>query len=67
MIYDNIGAIGGLRMTSSNQVYANYDQFAPHFSMACNTKQRVWVPNLKLLGPVKTELWVKEVGELSVM
>ena len=59
--------IGGLHMTSSKHDYANYDQFAPNFDMVCKTVQRVSVPNLKLFGPIKTELWTKEVGTFSIM
>ena len=33
--------------------------------MAYETIQRVSVPNLKLFGPSKTELWAKEGGEFS--
>ena len=29
--------------------------------------QRVFVPNLKIFGPVKTELQTKEVGEFSTI
>ena len=29
--------------------------------------QCVSVPDLKLFGPMNTELWAKEVGEFSVM
>ena len=47
--------------------YVNYDQFAPNFDMACKTMQHVSVPNLKLCGKMKTELWTKEVWEFSVM
>ena len=35
--------------------------------MAYETTQRVSVPNLKLFGPMKTNLWAKEVGEFSIM
>ena len=28
--------------------------------------QRLSVSNLKLFGPMKTELWAKEVGEFSI-
>ena len=31
------------------------------------TIQCVSVPNLNLFGPMKTELWVKEVGKFSIM
>ena len=44
---------------------ANYDRFAQIF--VCKTMQRVFVPNLKLFGPTKTELWAKEVGEFSII
>ena len=44
-----------------------YDQFVPNFGMACRTIQRVYVPNLKSFGPVKTELQAKEVREISIM
>ena len=27
----------------------------------------VSVPNLKLFGPTKTDLWAKEIGEISIM
>ena len=37
----------GLHMTSPKN-YVNYDQFAPNFSMAYKTIQRVSVPNLQL-------------------
>ena len=47
--------------------YANYDQFAPNFDMACKTIQHVSVPNLKLFEPNKTKLWEKEVGRFSIM
>ena len=53
-------------MTSSKHDYANYDQFAPNFDMVYKTMQRVSVPNLKLFGPMKTEIWAKEVGEFSI-
>ena len=49
-------------MTSPMHDYANYDQFAPNFDI-----QRVSVPNLKLFGPMITELWAKKVGEFSIM
>ena len=35
--------------------------------MVFKTIQRVSVPNLELFGPMNTELWAKEVEELSVM
>ena len=35
---------------------ANYDKFAPNFDIAYKTIQRVSVPNLNLLRPMKTEL-----------
>ena len=35
--------------------------------MVCNAIRHVSVPNLKLCGSMKTELWAKEVGESSVM
>ena len=35
--------------------------------MACKTIQRVSVSSLKLFGPIKTELWAKEVGEFSII
>ena len=54
-------AIGGLQMTSSKHDYANYDQFAPNFDVAYKTIQRVFVPNLKLFGPMNTELWAKKL------
>ena len=47
--------------------YANYDQFAQKFEMAYKTILLVSVPNLKLFGSMKTELWAKEVREFSVM
>ena len=47
--------------------YANCDQFALNFDMVCKTIHCVSVPNLKLFGPMKTELWAKEVGEFSIM
>ena len=31
------------------------------------TIQRVSVPNLRLFGSMKTELWAKEAGEFSIM
>ena len=46
--------------------YVNYDQFAPNSGMACKTMQRVSVPNLRVFGQIKTELWAKQVGELSL-
>ena len=58
--------IGGLHTTSSKHDWANYDQFAPNFDMACKTIL-VSVPNLKLFGSMKTELWAEEVGEFSIM
>ena len=54
-------------MTSSKHDYANYDHFAPNFNMVYNTIQYVSVSNLKLFGPMTTELWGKEVEELSIM
>ena len=59
--------IGGLHMTSSKHDYATDDQFATNFDMASKTIQCVFVSNLKLFGPIKTELWAKEVGEFSIM
>ena len=35
--------------------------------MAHWTIQRVSVPNLKLLGSTKTELWAKKVGDFSIL
>ena len=35
--------------------------------MVYKTIQGVSIPNLKLFGPVKAELWAKEVGEFSIM
>ena len=35
--------------------------------MAYNTIQCVFVPNTKLFGSIKTELWAKEVGKFSIM
>ena len=46
--------------------YANYHQFATNTDMACKTIQHVSVPNLKLFGTIKTELWAKEVWEFSI-
>ena len=59
------GSIGGLHMSPKHD-YANYDQFAPNFGMAYKTIQHVSVPNMKLFGSLKTELWAKEVGEFSI-
>ena len=60
--------IGGLHMTSSKKHdYANNDQFASNFDIACKTMQCVSVPSLKLFGQIKTELSAKEVGEVSVL
>ena len=53
-------------MTSSKHEYANDDQFAPNSGMANETIQPVSVPNLTSFGPMKTDLWAKEV-EVSVM
>ena len=58
--------IDGLHITSPKHDYANCDQFAPNFDVACKTIQCVAVPNLNLIGPMNTELWAKEVGEFSV-
>ena len=49
-------------MTSSQHDYANYDQFAPNFDMACKAIQCVSIPTLKLFGPTKTKLWTKDDG-----
>ena len=54
-------------MTSSKHEYANDDQFFPNFGMANKTIQPVSVPNLKSFGPIKTDLWAKEVEEVSIM
>ena len=35
--------------------------------MVYETIKRVSVPNLKSFGQTKTEVWAKEVGELSIM
>ena len=35
--------------------------------MANKTIQPVSVPNLKSFGPMKTDSWAKEVGEVSIM
>ena len=53
-------------MTSSKHHYKNYDQFALNFDMVYKTMQRGSLPTLKLFGPMKTEIWVKEVGEFSI-
>ena len=47
--------------------HGNYDQFAPNSDMACRTIQRVSVPDLKSFEPIETELWAKEVREISIM
>ena len=57
------GAIGGLHMMSSKHDFANYDRFVPNFGMDYKTIKRVFVPNLKSFGPMKTELRAKEVRE----
>ena len=57
--------IGGLHITSLKHDYVNNDQFSPN--RACKTVQHVSVANLKLFGPIKTELWDKEVREFSIM
>ena len=41
-------------------------QFAQNLDMACKTIQCVFVPNLKLFGSIKTELWAKEVEKISI-
>ena len=46
---------------------ANYDQFAPKFDMAYKTIQCVFVPNLKLFGSMKTELWAEKVDEFFIV
>ena len=53
-------------MTSSKHDDANYDQFAPSFGVAYDVIQSVCLPNFKLFGSMKTEVWTKEVGELSI-
>ena len=55
--------IGGLQITSSKNV--NYNKFVPKFDMVYKTIQRVSVPNMRLFGPIKTELQAKEVGGFS--
>ena len=50
-----------------NMTFFIYDKFAPNFDVANQTIQQVPVPNLKLFGPMKTELWTKEVEEFSNM
>ena len=47
--------------------HANYNQFAPNLDMYYKTIERIFVPNLKLFGSMKTELWAKEVGGFSVI
>ena len=47
------------RYMSSKHDYADYDQFIPNFNMVC--KKLTSLPNLKSFGPMKTELWTKEV------
>ena len=64
-VFDN--SIGGLHMTSSKHDYASYRQFAPNFDMGYKTIQHVSAPNLKLFGPMKTELWAKEVRGFFIM
>ena len=54
-------------MTSSNLTYENCGQFAPNFDTAYKTIQRVSVLNLKLFGPMKTELWAEEVRHFFIM
>ena len=43
--------------------FTHYDQFAPNFDMAFKTTQCASVPNLKLFGPAKTELWPKKLED----
>ena len=52
-------------MMSSKHAYANYDQFIPNFNMAC--KKLVSLANSKTFGPIKPELWTKDVGKFSIM
>ena len=47
------------------QIMINFLQIND-FDMTFKTIQHVSVPNLKLFGPMKTELQVKEVGEFSI-
>ena len=52
--------IGGLQMMSKNmmlQITINLPQI---LTWPVRPHKRVSVPNLKLFGPMKTELWVKE-------
>ena len=46
-------------MTSQKHDHSSYDQFIRNFDMAYETIQRVSLPNLKLFGSTKRELWVK--------
>ena len=59
--------IGDLHMTSSKVSLCKLLSIAPNFDIGCKTIEHVSVPNLKLFGPMKTKLWAKEVGELSIM
>ena len=52
--------ITGLHMTSSKHDHAHFDQFPPNFDLVCKTIQHVSVLNLKLFGPMNTELWASE-------
>ena len=54
-------------MTSSKHQYAKDDRFAPNFGKINETIQPFSVLNLKSFGPMKTDLWAKEVEEVSIM
>ena len=60
-------SVGGFHVASSKHDYANWDQFLPNFNTGCKIIQLVSLPNLKSFGPMKIELWAKEVGKFCIM
>ena len=60
-------------MTSSKNDYENYGQFVnfPQIFLYDppdhTTCMYASVPNSMLFGPIKTEIWAKEVGEFSII
>ena len=45
--------------------HVDYDQFVPNFDICLIRPYSVSLPDLKLFGPMKTEVWAKKVGEFS--
>ena len=58
--------IGGFHMTSPERRLCKSGKFLANFCEACRMTWHVSLPKLQSFGPLKIELWAKEVGEFSI-